>query len=179
MYNKDLIAEGYKTLETVEEIKKIGKPIHSGLAQFFNGTLINKNIIAKVGFPNKDFFIWGDELEYVLRIQKSGYKTYTVSDSYIVHPAPLVKTFTFLGRARAYVALSPVKQYYSLRNQFYISRLYKLSNGATYTKFVFRTFKQFALSIIINDRMIKRFIYVIMAFTDGFLGRIYINRLVK
>jgi len=29
------------------------------------GPLINRKIIGKVGFPIKEMFIWGDDLEYI------------------------------------------------------------------------------------------------------------------
>lgn len=37
----------------------------------FEGPLIHRSIISKVGYPKKDFFIYGDDTEYALRISKS------------------------------------------------------------------------------------------------------------
>lgn len=36
----------------------------------FVGTFIRKDALEKVGYPNKDFFIWYDDSEYSLRIRK-------------------------------------------------------------------------------------------------------------
>ena len=40
-------------------------------ATFLNGILFNRYVIEKVGLPNKDLFIWGDEREYLHRILKN------------------------------------------------------------------------------------------------------------
>ncbi len=39
-------------------------------ANAFVGLLINRDCVEKVGFPNKCFFIWGDDTDYTLRISK-------------------------------------------------------------------------------------------------------------
>ncbi|NMB92559.1 MAG: glycosyltransferase [Parcubacteria group bacterium] len=38
----------------------------------FEGPLINKECIARIGYPDKRFFIWGDDTDYCLRIRKAG-----------------------------------------------------------------------------------------------------------
>ena len=38
----------------------------------FAGPLINKKVVEKIGLPRKDFFIYGDDLEYGIRIRRAG-----------------------------------------------------------------------------------------------------------
>lgn len=52
----------------------------------FNGTLINRCIIDKVGLIKKEMFIWGDEVEYVSRISKAGFKRFTITNALHYHP---------------------------------------------------------------------------------------------
>ncbi|WP_297455323.1 glycosyltransferase [Persephonella sp.] len=40
----------------------------------FVGLFIKKEVIEKVGLPKKEFFIYGDDIEYTVRITKSGFK---------------------------------------------------------------------------------------------------------
>ena len=39
---------------------------------FFNGTLIAVNSINKIGNVNKDYFIYGEEVDYFHRLRKVG-----------------------------------------------------------------------------------------------------------
>ena len=54
----------------------------------FNGTMLHRDIIAKVGLPKKELVIWGDESEYWNRIiYKNKFKAYLVRDSHHYHPS--------------------------------------------------------------------------------------------
>lgn len=98
----------------------------SGVPQLFNSSLINKNVIKKVGLPFSPLFIRGDEVEYVYRIQKNGFKTYTVLDSIIYHPNPAITNINICGYKIVYESMNNFKLYYSLRNRIFIDKLYRL-----------------------------------------------------
>lgn len=51
----------------------------------FVSILIPREVIKKVGFPITDFFIWGDDVEYTLRITKHNYNGYFICDSLVEH----------------------------------------------------------------------------------------------
>lgn len=57
-----------------------------GVASFFNGTLIHSDVVQAVGIPDKRLFIWGDEAEYLTRIQKMGFPVATIPKSVFYHP---------------------------------------------------------------------------------------------
>lgn len=74
--------KNYKTIKEVKEncIEGIGHP--------FNGTLIHRRIIERVGVPAAKFFLWGDETEYYYRIvKKNKIPVCTISNSIHYHPA--------------------------------------------------------------------------------------------
>lgn len=50
----------------------------------FVSFLIRADVIKDVGLPIKDFFIWGDDIEYSTRISKK-YSSYFVADSVVTH----------------------------------------------------------------------------------------------
>lgn len=52
----------------------------------FNGTLIHKSIIDKIGYIKKEMFIWGDEMEYKNRTLKAGFKVATITHAIHFHP---------------------------------------------------------------------------------------------
>jgi rhamnopyranosyl-N-acetylglucosaminyl-diphospho-decaprenol beta-1,3/1,4-galactofuranosyltransferase len=79
---------------------------------FFNSVLFRKNVMDEVGLPRAELFIWGDEVEYFLRIRAAGFCTYTVLDSVVRHPPWRQE------------AMAPWKEAYALRNKVWINREY-------------------------------------------------------
>ena len=74
-------------LKKVSEAHKISvNEVIQNFANPFNGILINKALIEKIGFPRKEFFLKGDEYEYFLRTQKFGFKIITFLEARFYHP---------------------------------------------------------------------------------------------
>lgn len=108
----------YPTINDVDTklIKGIGHP--------FNGTLLHRNIVERVGLPKANLFVWGDESEYYCRITKTNkIPIYTVTDSIHYHPAAL---FSFKSD---WDFKSNWKMYYYVRNRFHINQS-KFNNKA-------------------------------------------------
>ena len=79
----------------------------------FCGLFVSMDLVKKVGLPQKDFFIWYDDTEYSLRINK-----YTmirnVNKAIIDHRAPVIDN----NGAVTW------KSYYGIRNRLYIEKKY-------------------------------------------------------
>ena len=76
----------YKTLDEVDckIIEGIGHP--------FNGTLIHRRIIERVGIPKSKYFLWGEETEYYYRIvRKNNIPVCTIPGSIHYHPSSAFK----------------------------------------------------------------------------------------
>ncbi|HMC98734.1 MAG TPA: glycosyltransferase family 2 protein [Ferruginibacter sp.] len=102
----------YKTLDEVEcnVIHGIGHP--------FNGTLLNRRIIERVGVPKPKYFLWGDETEYYYRIVKqNSIPVCTVANSVHYHPKAAFSIKQDWDHASAW------KMYFYLRNRFHIHRV--------------------------------------------------------
>ncbi|OIP46477.1 MAG: hypothetical protein AUK31_07790 [Fibrobacteres bacterium CG2_30_45_31] len=63
------------------------KPYFSLDLSSFVGSLINVDAIKKVGFPEKDYFIWYDDTEYFMRLRKVG-SIFCVPTAVVLHDAP-------------------------------------------------------------------------------------------
>lgn len=101
--------KNYKTIDDVDTslIKGIGHP--------FNGTLIHRNIVERVGLPKANLFLWGDESEYYCRItRKNKIPVYTVPSSIHYHPAAVFSYKTDWDFTSSW------KMYYYVRNRFHI-----------------------------------------------------------
>lgn len=103
-------------------------------ANFFNGTLLNRNIIRSVGLPLKILFIRGEEYEYLLRIQAAGFNVLTIKTSHVFHPAAIKIIFDNILFRYDYLVLNPIKRYYTIRNLTFITRKYSVQRYITLYK---------------------------------------------
>lgn len=84
-----------------------------GVSHPFNGTLLHRKLIERVGLPTEKLFLWGDETEYLYRITKiNNIPAYTITSSIHYHPAT---RFTIKGD---WEHASNWKMYYYVRNRF-------------------------------------------------------------
>lgn len=87
----------------------------------FLSMLLSAKAVEKIGLPYKDFFIWHDDIEYCLRINKAGFAGIYVPESKVIHATP--------RNYRSNVFKEPYgnvwKYKYGLRNQLVTKRLYK------------------------------------------------------
>lgn len=91
----------------------------------FNGTLISKEVVEKIGNIKKEMFIWGDDLEYELRAKANNIKLGTIIDALHRHPpregVRAQVLFGLLGR----VIVRPAdKAFLYYRNLGYINAKY-------------------------------------------------------
>ncbi len=129
-----------------------------GFASFV-GPLFSKKVIEKIGFPNKDFFIWFDDVEYSIRANKYG-KMYMVNNSTIVHKD---------GSENVEIKYLPIEQYwknfYGIRNRIYILKKYFfISNGRIV---LFICFKAIIKILLFEPQKIKRIKVALRACKDG------------
>ncbi|WP_019205566.1 glycosyltransferase [Limosilactobacillus ingluviei] len=91
----------------------------------FNGVLLTKNCVEKVGYINKNFFIWGDEYDHYWRCKKEGINPVTLLDAEFYHPSqklPLVKIC--FGLTSAPYVDSKLRMVCLARNYTYIYKHY-------------------------------------------------------
>ena len=105
-------------------------------ANFFNGTLFNQNVIAKVGLPLKVLFIRGEEYEYLLRIQFAGFQVLTIKASRVFHPAAEKIIYDNRFFRYEYLLLTPIKRFYTIRNLTFITRKYPVQRNITLFKII-------------------------------------------
>ena len=53
----------------------------------FNGVLVTQDLVRLIGLPREEFFIWGDDVEYLWRSKRHGARVATVVDARLLHPA--------------------------------------------------------------------------------------------
>ncbi|UCD53273.1 MAG: glycosyltransferase family 2 protein [Phycisphaerales bacterium] len=117
----------------------------------FNGTFISSSAVAQIGLPNKDFYIWGDEKDFLWRAARV-LDIYTVLDSKVYHPRPPRPAFDW-------------KQYYNIRNMLIVNRHFNLT--------WLRNLKLTVLSLALGLRHGPRGLALVgRALADGLRGRL-------
>jgi len=64
----------------------------------FEGPLFHRSLVDKIGFPDKNFFIFGDDTEYFIRAKKQNYNIFLVRDARSHRKLPtvdLIEKFTW------------------------------------------------------------------------------------
>ena len=83
----------------------------------FNGILFSSKLVDKIGLPKKEYFIWGDDMEYTWRAGKAGFKIFTVVNSKFYHPREkTLGTPMFWGLLKFNDTESRIKLYCMCRN---------------------------------------------------------------
>lgn len=88
----------------------------------FNGILLSRKLVDTVGYPRKEFFIWGDEIEHLYRCKKNGFPIATITSAIFFHPKnrqAFVKCFKW-----RILKASSLRVYCYYRNFFHIKREY-------------------------------------------------------
>lgn len=94
-----------------------------GAANPFNGTLISRELVSEIGYPNKEFFIKGDEVDYKQRAFAAGAYVVTVTEAKYIHPRPETVEKTVMGVKVPFFVEAPWKEYYAARNFTYMYKL--------------------------------------------------------
>lgn len=80
----------------------------------FEGPLINRRVFETVGFPNQDFFIFYDDLDFAIRANQAGYKIVCVKSAIMERKIKFVQSR----------ALTSWKGYFMYRNFFKVQLAY-------------------------------------------------------
>lgn len=106
----------WKTLH-YKSIDEVNCKVIPNIAHPFNGTLLHRRIVERVGFPNPKLFLWGDETEYYYRIiKKNAIPFCTITNSIHYHPP------TSFSYKQEWDYESGWKMYYYIRNRYHVHR---------------------------------------------------------
>jgi rhamnopyranosyl-N-acetylglucosaminyl-diphospho-decaprenol beta-1,3/1,4-galactofuranosyltransferase len=96
-----------------------------GIVIPFNGVLVTRDLVERIGLPRAEFFIWGDDHEYRLRAEQAGARVATVVDARVRHPSVgALGTPMAFGRTTYNDTPSDLKHYCMARNNLVNLREY-------------------------------------------------------
>ncbi|WP_059173410.1 glycosyltransferase [Bacillus sp. FJAT-27445] len=169
-----------KTLRKIIKLKskqpvKCPTPIIDVPYAPYGGLFFEKRLINKIGLPNEDFYLYGDDYEFTYRINKFGGNLYLVSNSTI---EDIDKSWYLEKRGNFLLSLlfnpSDNKIYYNFRNRIFFEKKDLVNNGIIYNlnKFTLLIILCFICLLTLNK---KRYLLIKRAISDGekgFLGKI-------
>jgi rhamnopyranosyl-N-acetylglucosaminyl-diphospho-decaprenol beta-1,3/1,4-galactofuranosyltransferase len=83
----------------------------------FNGVLLTADLVERIGLPREEFFIWGDDVEYLWRARRAGARVATIVPARFLHPATdELGTPMAFGRTTYNHSPSDLKHYCMVRN---------------------------------------------------------------
>jgi rhamnopyranosyl-N-acetylglucosaminyl-diphospho-decaprenol beta-1,3/1,4-galactofuranosyltransferase len=100
-----------RKLGTLAELKAIATNGIYPFAHFFNGVLVSIAAIKQTGNVNRDFFIYGEEVDFFFRLRKVG-KVISVLDAIHYHPDVSGRSYNI------------IKSYYYIKNTLILNSLY-------------------------------------------------------
>jgi rhamnopyranosyl-N-acetylglucosaminyl-diphospho-decaprenol beta-1,3/1,4-galactofuranosyltransferase len=102
-----------------------GDGLIRGIVIPFNGVLVTRDLVERIGLPRAEFFIWGDDHEYRLRAERAGARIATVVDARVHHPSVgALGTPMAFGRTTYNDTPSDLKHYCMARNNLLNLREY-------------------------------------------------------
>lgn len=113
----------------VEAMMAAKNGLIEGAANPFNGTLISRELVSDIGYPKKEFFIKGDEVDYKQRALDAGAYVGIVTEAKYIHPRPETVEKTVLGVKVPFFVEAPWKEYYAARNFTYMYKLQEWYKG--------------------------------------------------
>jgi GT2 family glycosyltransferase len=138
----------------------------------FVGPLISRGVVAKIGLPRREFFIWFDDYEYGLRLQtKLGARVQVVPDATFHHDiGGKTREVRLLGKTSRRNESPAWKTYYGTRNNGW-TLLRTRRNLSEIGWFLVREAWLLVGDVLFEKDRGKRVLMRLRGFCDGFLGR--------
>ena len=118
---------GTRVVHAVDDVRRAAKNDRiDGIVIPFNGVLVTKELVDRIGLPREEFFIWGDDHEYRLRAEEAGARVATVVTATVRHPSVgNLGTPMMFGRTTYNDSPSDLKHYCMARNNLVNLRDYR------------------------------------------------------
>ena len=141
--------------------------VYDGYINPFNGTLVSRECMDLIGFPKGEFFIYGDEHEYMLRALKNNVLVRTAVNSLYFHPVNRTIKHKNVWKFSVPIKDEPVwKTFCDTRNSIYISKHYESPK-----MLIIRVLTSLLAALHKTSRKTTYLRYVIIAISDGLRGK--------
>ncbi len=118
---------GTRTVHRMSDVEAVATDgVIDGVVIPFNGVLVTRELVDRIGLPREEYFIWGDDHEYRLRAERSGGRVATIVGARVQHPSVGdLGTPMMCGRTTYNHSPSDLKHYCMARNNLLNLRDYR------------------------------------------------------
>jgi len=132
----------------------------------FVGPLISSRAVSCIGFPDRDFFIWDDDLDYSARLSNFG-RILLVKDARMRHKDKLPGVHAG-GKSESISSLW--KKYYGERNSIFLRKKYYSNKFLLYFDLGYFFMREVKNILLRQDHKIVKLRILVKAYLHGFLG---------
>ncbi|MCJ7779061.1 MAG: glycosyltransferase [Sedimentisphaerales bacterium] len=151
-----------RKIKTVSAVLRLKDCQYYPYAHLFNGALLDTAVARKIGNVDRDYFMYGDELDYLWRLKRVG-DVCTLDSALHYHPDVSKR------------ALGAERLYYFIRNTIIINNKYldykALRNFCTVVIGIYRLLRSNKIIPALKTLFNIRNNYVIRAIKDGYVQR--------
>lgn len=108
-----------QTLMRIDGLKDSVVPVENAP---FIGMLLHRSLIERIGLPDKDFFVSGDDTEFCARAWAQANGVRLVPSAVVRHPPIKRRCFQLGQRQLCVIELAPWRRYYDTRNRLVIAK---------------------------------------------------------
>jgi len=135
----------------------------------FLGLLVHRDLIERIGLPDAEFFLSGDDAEFCARARARGGAVFVVPAAVIRHP-PVPRLCLRIGaRVVCVLRLAPWRRYYDVRNRLIIARRY--FGVRLWTEALPGTLLRWLLTLILQPNRLAQSRAYVKGIRDGLAGR--------
>lgn len=147
--------------------KRVDKPaIKKTLFTFTSGNFLNLKIYQKVGPFLNELFIDHIDHEYGLRLNSKGYEIQQIGEITLRHNLGNAKVLRILGVRVRYISHSPLRNYYMIRNGFYVAFIYRFLYPSFHFINLKLVLKELLKIVFLEDEKFDRLKFVLIGFRD-------------
>jgi len=136
----------------------------------WKGTLFKADVLRKVGLPEKEYFMYGEDIEYSLRLHKNGYSIYWIPTSKAFERRQEKSSGMLLGR-EVQTYPDAFRLYYAFRNQVQIYNRYRLY-GRCFRMLLYGVKILTFLLLVNKTAVVEKCCAVVAGIADGLRNRL-------
>lgn len=114
--------DGHYRGKVMLHVDELNGPVVPVLNAPFIGMLFHRSLIERIGLPDKNFFVSGDDAEFCARAWARADGVRLVPSAVMRHPRIERRCFNLGGRQISVIALAPWRRYYDTRNRLVIAK---------------------------------------------------------
>lgn len=159
-------------VDVTREVMEAKRNLRGAYLFAFVGPLISRQVVAKIGLPRREFFIWFDDYEYGLRLQsRLGARVQIVPEAVFHHDiGGKTREVSLFGKKSLRNESPAWKTYYGTRNNLW-TLLRTRRSGREIGWFLVREMWLLISDIVHESDRFRRVGLRLRGACDGFLGR--------